>query len=257
MRALAGALLALLAVPALADFAAAPGASFDVQFQEPLALGRDVDAISLDPDGVTAADVAALTARGVAPICYVSVGTVEEWRDDAASFPPDLVGRAYDGWPGERFLDARRIEDLLALMAPRFARCAALGFVAIEADSIDLHHNETGFPIGAAEALAYARAVAGLAHGMGLAISQKNAPDLIPDLVGVMDFMVSENAVADGWHALAAPYLAAGKPVFAIEYAPDAAARRVICAQGGDLSITFKRRDLDAWRRDCGEVAER
>lgn len=37
--------------------------------------------------------------------CYISVGTVESWREDAGVFPSEAVGESPDGWTGESFLD--------------------------------------------------------------------------------------------------------------------------------------------------------
>lgn len=229
------------------------GESWDIQLSPPLAPARAVDVLDLDPDEATAEQIAALRARGVKPVCYVSVGTVEAWRDDAADFPADLVGRVYDGWPDERFLDIRRVDALLTLMRPRFARCRALGFLAIEADNIDLHHNDSGFDIGAQDVAAYVRALAALAHGMGVALGQKNAPDLVSALVADLDFMVSESCFQDGWCAQAQPYLAAGKAVFAIEYDDRPLDLRAACAdaRGQGRSMVVKDRDLHAPRRGC------
>ena len=37
--------------------------------------------------------------------CYISVGTVETWRNDAGAFPSEAVGNSWDDWAGEKFLD--------------------------------------------------------------------------------------------------------------------------------------------------------
>lgn len=37
--------------------------------------------------------------------CYISVGTVESWREDAGVFPSSAVGGSPKGWSGEKFLD--------------------------------------------------------------------------------------------------------------------------------------------------------
>ena len=46
-----------------------------------------------------AATVAALHARGAKVICYIDVGTSENWRPDAAAFPAALQGSS-NGWAG-------------------------------------------------------------------------------------------------------------------------------------------------------------
>ena len=253
MRAARGTLAALALGPLLALPGAAQtsGAAWDWQIGRPPGPVAASDAaaplLGLDPDAVLAADVARLRARGVVAICYVSVGTLEDWRADAPAFPPEVVGRSYDGWPGERFLDIRRLDVLLPLMEARFRRCADAGFGAVEPDNIDLHVNDTGFPIGSAEVVAYARVLARIVHRLGLRIAQKNAPDLAPDLVAHLDFAITENCLADGWCAAMAPYAEAGKAVLAAEYDVPRARRPALCARAraAGLSLLFVRRALD------------
>src|SRR5688572_24896867 len=44
----------------------------------------------------------ALHAAAGYVICYFSAGSFEDWRTDVAQFPQDVIGRDYQGWPGER-----------------------------------------------------------------------------------------------------------------------------------------------------------
>ena len=76
----------------------------------------------------SAAVVAALHARQRKVICYVSVGSWEEWRPDASGFPAEVIGKDYGGWPGEKWLDIRRIDLLAPLMRARLDECKAKGF---------------------------------------------------------------------------------------------------------------------------------
>ncbi len=238
--------LAGLCVPA---FALDAGVSWDWQLQAPLDLSVEVDVLALDPDEVDRADISRLKARGVFTICYVSVGTWEDWRDDADLFSPALLGKPYDGWPGERFLDIRAPEAL-ARMEARFRRCARMGFDAVEPDNIDLHINDTGLPIGKAEVIAYVRQLSRAAHRLGLQIAQKNAGDLTRALVPLTDFAMAENCLSDGWCARLAPHARAGQAILAAEYTRPS---RRICARAGQqgLSLIFKRRSLTRWRALC------
>jgi hypothetical protein len=96
-----------------------------------------------------AAEVAKLHAAGQHVICYIDVGTWENFRPDASKFPKSVLGRG-NGWPGERWLDIRRLSVLEPLMTARFQMCAHKGFDAVEPDNIDGYENATGFPITAA-----------------------------------------------------------------------------------------------------------
>lgn len=226
-----------------------PGMSWDIQLQAPLDLAVPVAALDLDPDEVTAAEVAALAARGVTTLCYVSVGTVEDWRADAGNFPAASIGKAYEDWPGERFLDIRD-PALLPIMRARFERCAAMGFAAVDPDNIDLHINDTGFPLGPGDVVRYLAALADIAHGLGLGIGQKNAGDLTGALAPLVDFAVTENCLHDGWCAQMAPLIRQGKPVLAVEYRPVGPAACEGAAAAG-LSVVVKDRRLTAGGGDC------
>jgi hypothetical protein len=55
----------------------------------------------------TAAVVADLHSRGKKVICYIDVGSWENYRSDASKFPASLLGAKYSGFPNERWLDIR------------------------------------------------------------------------------------------------------------------------------------------------------
>lgn len=42
---------------------------------------------------------------GKVVVCYISIGTVEDWRDDADHFPAEAIGSDLDDWDGEAWLD--------------------------------------------------------------------------------------------------------------------------------------------------------
>ncbi len=243
---------AVLASAGPAAAAPLPGVAWDWQLSGPVSAPR-VAVFDTDPDSVTAAQVAALNASGIYTICYVSVGTVEKDRDDRAAFPASAVGRIYGDWPDERFLDVRALDLLLPLMKARFQRCKAMGFAAVEPDNMDGFENRSGFPLTATDAVRYVTALAGMAHGMGLEIGQKNVPDLTADLIAHMDFAIAESCYQDGWCNLIAAYTRAGKPVFDAEYNDRNINWTGACAQAATLGISMilKDRDLHAGRRTC------
>ncbi len=258
---------ALALVSALPAMGAAPGVTvpppgtpWDWQLVAPIRPPAGMVVFDTDPDLVSAGTIAALKRRGVWTICYVSVGTREDWRADAARFPPEVVGRPYAGWPGERFLDIRRRDILVPIMRARFENCRRLGFDAVEPDNIDLHENDTGFAIKAEDVLRYVDELARTAHSLGLAIGQKNAPELAGKLALTLDFALVESCAAEGWCAAMRPYPARGKPVFAAEYVErmpwekEGASACALAARIG-LSLIFKHRDLDAFRRACPGAA--
>ncbi len=150
-------------------------------------------------------------------ICYIDVGTWENWRPDASKFPSSVLGQP-NGWPGERWLDIRQLSVLEPLMTARFQMCKQKGFDAIEPDNIDGYENDTGFAISAQDQLSYDAWIANEAHSVGLAVFQKNDPEqaaqLQPDFDGALDEQCNEYSECSSFQ----PYLRAGKPVLNAEY---------------------------------------
>ncbi len=226
-----------------------PGLSWQWQLTEP--VDTTVDAQVYDIDGAEngAAVVAALHAAGRKVICYVNVGAVESFRADANSFPSAAIGEP-NGWPGERWLDVRQLDELRPIIAARFKTCAEKGFDGIEADNVDGYANDTGFPLTAEDQLSFNRMVATLAHADGLAIGLKNDLDQIPQLVSTFDFAVNEQcAEYDECDALK-PFIAAAKAVFHAEYTLPLSE---FCAQTTALGLSSIRKNttLDAARWPC------
>jgi hypothetical protein len=176
-----------------------------------------VQASDIDGFDTSAATVAAFHARGQRVICYIDAGTAENWRPDYSTFPAGVLGSS-NGWPGEQWLDIRQLSVLEPIMAARFQMCAQKGFDAVEPDNIDGFENSTGFPLTAADQLAYNEWIAQEAHSLGMAVFQKNDPDqaanLVPYFDGVIDEQCNEYSQCDSYQ----PYLAAGKPVLNAEY---------------------------------------
>lgn len=231
-----------------------PPAGLTWQWQLGSALDFDVQAAVWDIDlGVHSSVVDKLHALDAKVICYISVGSHENWRQDADQFPEEVLGNRYEGWSGERWLDIRRIDVLAPIMLARLDECAAKGFDGVEPDNMEVYTNDTGFPITYEDQLRYALWLADAAHKRGLAIGQKNAPDQTRDLVDVFDFAITEDAFYYGWAAELAPYIQAGKPVFAAEYTdlPGDFAEACRRSQQLGFSTILKHRDLDAWVEVC------
>jgi len=194
-----------------------------------------------------------LHAKGRKVICYISVGSWEDWRPDADAFPAELLGEDYEGWKGEKWLDIRRLDLLGPIMQARLDRCAASGFDAVEPDNIEIHTNQTGFPISYQDQLEYARWLANEAHKRGLAIGLKNAPDQVKDLVDLYDFAITEDAFFYDWAEEVTPFTQAGKPVFAAEYTDLGGDFAAFCRRSEQLrfSLILKRRDLGRFIQIC------
>jgi hypothetical protein len=242
--------LLLVAAPA---HAFSVGDSWDWQLTEPVDLNRQVSVLDLHPDLVTPDDLAALQQKGVRTICYVSIGTLEAGSRDYKAFPEDVVGKTYEEWPDERFLDIRRLDVLLPIMKSRFEACKNEGFDAIEPDNMDVHDNDSGFPITADDVVAYVARLAAIAHSLDLGIGQKNVPDLTADLIDHMDFLIAESCFQDRWCADVGAYVRDGKPIFDAEYTDrpiDFSEACEVAAQE-NIAMILKDRDLTAPVETC------
>ena len=197
--------------------------------------------------------IAELKQKGVYTICYISVGSWEDWRPDADRFPKELLGKRYRGWQGERWLDIRRMDLLAPLLQNRMDQCVLSGFDALEPDNMDISSNNSGFPITYEDQLAFAQWLAQESHARGLAIGQKNAPEMTDDLVDLFDFAITEDCFTEGWCSDFLPYPQKGKAVFAAEYTDSDIDFTFACQWGEEMSFSFilKNRDLDGWMQSC------
>src|SRR5687768_4008517 len=98
----------------------APHLRWQVQYTAtPVDLRVEADVFKVDLFDIGARVVKSLKQRGKHAVCYVNVGAWEDWRPDALRFPPATLGQAYEGWPGERWLDIRKIDLLAPVMLAR------------------------------------------------------------------------------------------------------------------------------------------
>jgi endo-alpha-1,4-polygalactosaminidase (GH114 family) len=194
-----------------------------------------------------------LHAKGRKVIGYMSVGSYEDWRPDKERFAPEVLGNDYEGWKGEKWLDIRQIEKLAPILLARLDLCQSKGFDAVEPDNMEIHNNNTGFPISYDDQLKYALWLADEAHQRGLAIGVKNAPDQVQDLINHFDFAITEDAFFYDWADKMSPFIEAGKPVFAAEYTDLGGDFSAFCRQSKALRFSpiLKHRGLDAWLQTC------
>lgn len=231
----------------------APGTTWQWQLST-VPIDTSVDAEMFDIDYESdPATVAALHAQGRSVVCYLNVGAWEEWRPDADQFPAEVIGNDYEGWPGEKWLDIRRIDLLGPLMRARLDQCAASGFDGIEPDNMNGYQNDTGFPLTYADQLAYNLWLANEAHARGLSIGLKNTPEQVGDLLPHYDWALTESCFVQGWCEMMLPFIEEGKAVFAAEYTESGITLDEFCPQARDLRISaiLKHVALDAYIEMC------
>ena len=176
-----------------------------------------VEAYDIDGFENSAAEVATLHAQGKRVICYIDVGTAEDYRPDYDEFPESVLGLS-NGWPGERWLDIRQLSILEPIMTARFEMCKQKGFDAVEPDNIEGYANDSGFPLTAQEQLTYNEWVAEEVHSLGMAVLQKNDGEQTHELLPYFDGALTEQC--NQYHECAdfEAYLQEGEPVLNAEY---------------------------------------
>ncbi len=222
----------------------------------PLDQSFDADMYDIEMFDNDAGTVADLHAQGHIAICYISAGSWEDWRPDVDQFPASVIGNDYEGWPGEKWLDIRQIDLLAPIMRARLDQCQAKGFDGVEPDNIDGYTNDTGFPLTYQDQLNFNIWLAGEAHARGLSIGLKNDGDQAEDLVSYFDWALTEDCFAGDWCEEMAPFITAGKAVFAAEYTDRLTINQFlhqVCPQAETMNfnLIFKNRRLDAWRLAC------
>ncbi|HET7122196.1 MAG TPA: endo alpha-1,4 polygalactosaminidase [Solirubrobacterales bacterium] len=200
------------------------------------------------------ATVGALHRRGRRAICYLDVGSWESYRPDAGAFPKAVIGRRYEGFPDERWLDVGRFRLFAEPLRRRIALCARKGFDAVEPDNLAGWENPTGFAIGPAAQLRFNRWIAREVHRRGMAVGLKNDGAQVGELVGEFDFAIVEQCFQYEECGLYRPFVEAGKAVFEAEYEmqPDE-----FCSAARALRFSAIRKSYDLFARPwepCGPV---
>jgi hypothetical protein len=229
------------------------GARFDYQIGGAYPPARGVEVVERDHREPP--------ADGVYSVCYVNAfQTQPEEAELWLGEHPDLLLRR-DGapvedpdWPGELVLDvstAAQRAGVADVVGAWVDGCADAGYQAVELDNLDV---AARFPDLLAEddVVALARTLVARAHARGLAVAQKNAPELAArgaTEVGFDFAVVEECQVYAECDAYTAGY---GNHVIEIEYddvrpdaADPAATFAAACAARGErVSVLYRDRDV-------------
>ncbi len=188
-----------------------------------------VDYLGIDGEESLGSYVSTAAGAGTEVWCYVSVGTVEDYRADAQDFydldaaeidagREPILGDVYPEWPDERWLHPGRHEVFMPLMEARLDACEAKGFSLVELDNMDAYDNDTGLGVTQVEEIAYVRALVTAIQDRGMGAIHKGATDLVPDLEEHMEALLLEDCVLYNHCEAGGPYLISGKPLWNAEY---------------------------------------
>lgn len=208
------------------------------------------------PPGVSllVRDSTATPATGLYNVCYVNGFQTQPadralWLDqrrDLVLFGADQAPLIDPNWPDELVLDtsspAKR-DRLATIFTSTITTCAKAGFDAVEIDNLDSYTRSAG-ALTTADNLAFATTLAGLAHGAGLSIGQKNSAELGSqgkEQAG-FDFAVTEECVrfteCDSYTDVY------GERVLDIEYTDDPGGTASVCRSPRPKSTIIRDRAL-------------
>jgi hypothetical protein len=209
----------------------------------------DVEMYDVDLFETSASEVETLNGGNHYAVCYLDAGTFENWRPDASAFPKSVLGKS-NGWPGERWLDIRKLSVLKPIMTGRLDQCAVKGFDGVEFDNVDAYQNRTGFPLTGLEQLKYNAWLANQAHLRGLSAALKNDLDQVKRLLPYFDYALDEQCFQYKECGKLLPFISAGKPVFEVEYTLPTS---TFCPKANtlDFNALKKNLELDAAREAC------
>jgi hypothetical protein len=214
-------------------------------------LAIKVPFYDIDWEDNPASTVASIHTAGRHAYCYIDIGTWERFRSDASQFPSRVLGRN-NGWPGERWLDIRKLNVLGPIMTARMDTCSQKGFDGVQFDNVDGWQSTTGFPLTQHDDAYYTAWMANEAHRRGLATSWENAIENSAALQPYMDALVLEQCYqyseCDQAHAMTD----AGKWVGGVEYRKAYADMRFcLTYQAQRIVGMFKKLSLKSWRVAC------
>jgi hypothetical protein len=220
-------------------------------------------------DAATIATLKSLAGHNVASrsvTCYITAGTLENWRPDTELLDVEVLGNTYAGFADERWIDVRLISQIRPWLEAKMDMCRAKGFDAIEFDNVDgwQPDNKTGLNITADDEIAFIVYMANAAHARGMSMALKSNVEQVPAVLPYVDFAVVEECFAYKECTRADPntdgqygyddFINVGKPVFEVEYKKYSPTNNV-CAKANALgfSTLYKKVDLNSYRVACSQ----
>lgn len=226
-----------------------PGTTWQWQLSGTIKTSYEVQMYDIDLVNTPQSTIDSLQARGIKVICYFSAGSYEDFRDDASAFPSAVLGKKFDDFPNEKWLDVSNYKEFASIMEKRLDLAVAKKCDGVEPDNVDGYQNNTGFAISYADQLEYNLWLADQAHKRGLSVGLKNDLEQVGDLVDSFDFAVNEQCYQYEECDLLKPFITQGKAVFGVEYELET---NEFCAKANLAQYSWLKMDFDL---DGGRIA--
>lgn len=239
------------------------GTTWQIELLYPLNdTSVDAEVYDIDLFNNTVSTIQQLHAQHRRVICYFSAGSYEDWRPDAGEFQSSDLGKTLQGWSDEKWLDIRS-SNVRRIMTARLDLAREKGCDGVDPDNVDGYDNDNGLDLTQDDSIDYVSFLADEAHARNLSIGLKNAGDIIPAVLGRMQWSVNEQCAQYDECDTYAPFVEAGKPVFHIEYpkgddtnndlpvSTEAKIKACSFVEATNFSTIIKNIDLDNWIQTC------
>jgi hypothetical protein len=243
------------------------GQAWHIQLDTPIDMNQSAPIYDIDGYNNSASVVSQLHAKGKYVVCYVDLGSIENYRADYGDYAKSVLSNRNPEWPDEQWLNILRLDvkgptgkTARQLLQARLDMCKSKGFDAVDPDMIEVYaaSGVTFTPaerkITYADQLAFNRWIADEAHARGMAVGLKGDIEQARDLAADFDFSVNEECHAYNECGELAGFVNAGKPVLNIEYAgTDAKFLSTTCprAKAAGFYSVKKKMSLNAWKLEC------
>lgn len=203
------------------------------QWQISGTVNTSVDAQVYDIDGfdATTSLINTLHGQGRRVVCYLDMGSAENYRPDYNQFPAAALSTTNEEWPDEKWIHPASLDMANAqgrtvrqILQARLEMVDAKGCDAVEPDMIEAWSSGADFPSmpdpTAGQQLTFNRWIADATHALGMDVGLKGDRDgtQVRDLEPWFDFTIQEQVYQYGEAAVLEPFRAAGKAVFIAEY---------------------------------------
>jgi hypothetical protein len=213
---------------------------------------KEIRFYDIDWEENSALTVAKIHESGAKAIAYISAGSWENWRSDKRTFPDFVIGKAYRGWPGERWLDVRCTSVLLPIMEQRMRVAKKKGFDGVQFDNLGGYQARTGYPLTKEDCTYYGALLANSAHETGLSAAWENAVEIREPLLPYYDWFLMEECRQYDECGCAATFIDAGKFVGGVEYTGETSSMSFCRVYArNNVSGMLKHKNLGSWRNAC------
>jgi Glycoside-hydrolase family GH114 len=225
--------------------------SWQVQLSGSFDSTVDVSLYYVDLDNLMNSEVEALVREGRYLACYLSAGTYEPWRADAALFPAVVLGNAVVDYPTERWLDIRS-SVVESLMGSRLDRMKSVGCHSVVIANVTTNGQDSGFAVTAAEQNSYLVWIGEQLHLRGLGAGLATAEDRLSQVEPYFDWAYAQQCWIESQCSAYTPFVSANKVVLAVEFG-DSSTPTEICqsVRGSGINLILKSNGLGAGRIAC------